>query len=138
MEILDQKQRPWQGTILGLINIMGLGVAVGVLMLVMFGSSYLAGMADDPVFSAIFGAGVFIVTMFVLPFIVLGVFMTIGLFKGQRWAVIVMLIFTVLALISALGGLMAHSSGYNDFGSIILNAFLLYCEIIALKNPFYQ
>jgi hypothetical protein len=138
MEVLDKNQRPWQGTVLGVVNIIGLVVSTMVLMLVMFGSSFLAGMADDPVFSFIFGAGALVITLFVLPLIILGVFMTIGLFKGQKWAVILMLIFTVIALISGLGGIAGSVGGYNDFGNVVVNTFLLYCEIVALKDPYYN
>jgi hypothetical protein len=138
MEVLDKNQRPWQGTVLGVVNIIGLVVSTMVLMLVMFGSSFLAGMADDPVFSFIFGAGALVITLLVLPLIILGVFMTIGLFKGQKWAVIMMLIFTVIALISGLGGIAGSGSGYNDFGNVVVNAFLLYCGIVALKDPYYN
>ena len=139
MEIIDQQNvRPWQGTVLGIINIIGLVAAAMVVMLVMFGSSFIAGMTQDPAFSFIFGAGALVIIMFAMPFIVLEVFITIGVFKGQKWAVIVMLIFTVIALFGGMGSLFAENSGYNDFGSLAVNGFLLYCEIVSLKDPFYK
>ena len=139
MDIIDQQNvRPWQGTVLGIANILGLAMGALMLTLVMFGSSFLAGMAQDPVFSFIFGAGALVIILLVLPFIVLEVFITIGMFKGQKWAVIVMLIFTVIALLGGLGGLFANTDGYHSYVSVAVHGFLLYCEIASLKDPFYK
>ncbi len=141
MEILDQQSRPWQGTLLGVVSIVGLVMAGVMILLIMLGSSFISGMADDPVFSFIFGAGAFMIILLVVPFIVLGVFVTIGMFKGQKWAVIIMLIFTAIALLSALSGsFMGDGGGYghSGLGSIVINGFLLYCEIASLKDPFYK
>ena len=139
MEFIDQQNvRPWQGTFLGIINIISLASAAIVVMVLMFGSSFIAGMAQDPTFSFIFGAGALAIIMFALPFIVLEVFVTIGVFKGQKWAIIIMLIFTIIALIGGMGSLFSGNSNYNYFGSFVFNAFMLYCEIFSLKNPFYK
>ncbi len=140
MEILDQKTRPWQGTLLGVVNIVALVMAGIMIMFVMLGSSFISGMMDDPAFSSIFGAGALMILLLVVPFVILGVLVTIGIFKGQKWAVIVMLIFTAIALVSALSGGFMNGGGYgyNGLGSIVINGFLLYCGIVALKDPFYK
>ena len=139
MDIIDQQNvRPWQGTLLGIANILGLAMGAMLLTLVMFGSSFLASMAQDPVFSFIFGAGALVIILLVLPLIVLEVFITIGVFKGQKWAVIMMLIFTAIALIGGLGELFADTGGHHSYVSFTVHGFLLYCEIAALKDPFYK
>jgi len=129
--------RPWQGTVLGIVNIISLAMAAFVVMLLMFGGSFLAGFLNDPAFTFVFGLGSLMLMLLVVPFIILGVFVTIGVFKGQRWAVIIMLIFTAFALLSALASIITDTE-YNAFGSLIFNGFVFYCEIAALQDPYYK
>ena len=140
MDIIDQQNmRPWQGTILGIANILGLAMGAILLTLVLFGRSLLTEMAPpDPMFSFIFSAGALVFIMLVLPFIILEVFVTIGVFKGQKWAVVLMLIFTAIALLSGIAEIFANSDGYHSYVSIAVHGFLLYCEIASLKDPFYK
>ena len=129
--------RPWQGTLLGIVNIIGLVMAAFMVLLLMFGSSFLAGFVDEPDFAFIFGLGALFLMLLVIPFIILGVFVTIGIFKGQRWAVIVMLVFTAIALLSALANIFTGTE-HHAWGSLIINGFVFYCEIAVLKDPYYK
>ncbi len=129
--------RPWQGTVLGVVNILGLAVFGVMLMILFFGGNFLTEFVQDSQLSMIFGLGTIIIMIFMIPFVILGVFVTIGTFKGQKWAVIVMLIFTALALFGALSSLFT-ADGSNVFGSLVINGFILYCAIASLKDPFYK
>ncbi len=129
--------RPWQGTVLGVLNIISLVMAVMLLLFMSFGSSFVAQFAPDPMVTAVMGFGMMVVFLLAIPFLVLAVFVTIGVFKGQKWTIIVMLIFSVIGI---LGGLSEIFSGTVDvsYVSLAINGFILYCEIVALKSPFYK
>ncbi len=138
MELTNQNlNRPWQGTVLGVVNILGLAMSGVMLMILFFGGSFLAEYIQDSQLSMIFGIGTIFILIFIIPFVILGIFVTIGTFKGQKWAVIVMLIFTAMALFGALSSLFT-ADGYNAFGSLVINGFILYCVIVSLKDPFYK
>ena len=109
---VQNPSRPWQGTVLGVVNILGLAISGVMLMILFFGGSFLAEYIQDSQLSMIFGLGTIIILVFMIPFVILGIFVTIGTFKGQKWAVIVMLIFTAMALFGALSSLFT-ADGYN-------------------------
>ena len=72
--------------------------------------------------------------IFLVPMIgllVLSVFMTLGYFKGARWAVIVSMVFGILGVLSALG-----SMRYSIV-PLVLNGLVLWGEVMCLKHPFY-
>jgi hypothetical protein len=138
MELQVQNSvRPWQGTVLGVLNIISLVMAGMLFLFISFGSSFVAQFTQDPMVTAIMGFGVMVAVIFTIPFLVLAVFVTIGVFKGQKWTIIVMLIFSVIGI---LGTLSEMFSGTVDvpYISLAINGFVLYCEIIALKSPFYK
>ena len=122
---------------LGVLNIISLVMAVIVLLFLSFGSSFIAEFTQDLMVTAVMGFGVMVAVLFAIPFLVLAVFVTIGVFKGQKWTIIVMLIFSVIGV---LGGLYDMFTGTGDtpFVSLAINGFVLYCEIAALKSPFYK
>lgn len=127
MEIINH--RPWQGTTMAILNLIGIVIGFLVSLAFLFGASFLSAFMEDPAFSVIAGIGTSIVGIILLPFLILGIFVTLGLFKGQKWAVIVALIFTAFATIGNL-------TTFNLIG-LLFNAFFLYCLIICMKDPYY-
>jgi len=133
-------KRPWEGTTLGVIDIVGVvfaGIGMAMLSVAILGGgailsqmSTTAGGQAFPMASFIGTLGAFLLIPMIL-FFVLGIFIIIGIFKGQKWAIIVSIIFSVLALLSAFG------NGIQYF-PLALNAFLLYLEIMCVKHPFYN
>lgn len=127
---LQNPPRPWQGTTIGVLNIIGLATsAILALVLIVFSAALSAYIQETPL-ALLAGAGTVILGIVIIPFIILGIFITIGIFKGQKWAVIVSLIFTGL-------GLLGNLFSFNLIG-LIINGFLLYCQIICLNDPFYN
>jgi len=129
--------RPWQGTVLGVVNIISLVMAAMIFLFLSFGSSLVAGFTQDPLVTTIMNFGVMVAVLFAIPFLVLGVFVTIGVFKGQKWAVILMLIFSAIAILGGLTELFT-GTGNTLYLALVINGFILYCEIISVKNPFYK
>ena len=129
--------RPWQGTVLGVVNIISLVMAAMMFLFLSFGSSLVAGFTQDPLVTTIMNFGVMVAVLFAIPFLVLGVFVTIGVFKGQKWAVILMLIFSAIAILGGLTELFT-GTGNTLYLALVINGFILYCEIISVKNPFYK
>jgi len=75
---------------------------------------------------------------FLLAIGILDVFLARGFFKGQRWNIIVSLIFAALG---ALGIITDITNGVSQMGSLIFNiaiiAFYFYLLSFCWKDPFY-
>lgn len=128
--------RPWQGTLLGVLNIFGL-VFLGIAMLVILimvtgGGAMLSQMAPQTSFPLpqFIGTMGVIVILPLLAIFVLGVFITLGIFRGQKWAIIVSIVFTILSLITSVSQV--------ETTYILVNGILLYAEIVCLKDPYYN
>jgi hypothetical protein len=128
--------RPWQGTLLGVLNITAL-VAVGALILLvilmMLGAGgvfteMLQG-SGIPFVGLLSSMGMFLLIPLVVLFLP-GIFITRGIFKGQKSAIIVAMIFTILALLGALYDVVITA--------MVINGILLYAEIVCLRSPFYN
>jgi len=65
---------------------------------------------------------------------VLAIFMAKGAFKGQKWTVILSLIFAALGFLSAL----AHTGNSGDLFGLVINGFTGYCAIRCLKSSYYK
>ncbi|MCD6109209.1 hypothetical protein J7J83_00380 [bacterium] len=133
-------KRPWEGTTIGVLDIIGLvlmGIVLVILIFAVIGGGAMlsqmlqgSGMQNFPMASFLATMGTFLLIPVIL-FFILGIFITVGIFKGQKWAIIVSIIFTVLALLSS------FSQGVQ-YLSLALNAFVLYLEIMCVKHPFYN
>jgi len=122
-------KRPWQGTLLGILNIIGL-VGLALLTIAAFiGGSMLASLI--PVWGMLGGIGMALGFIFMAIWILV-FFMTRGIFKGQKWTIILSLIFTALGL---LGSIMSIKT---MFFSAIIYAGMLYLEVVCLKDPYYN
>lgn len=130
-------QRPWQGTALGILEIIGLVIVAIVMLVMIFGAgligSVLQKFADDggSAVSTI-STTVFVVLGIVvfLPITVLSAFVTWGVFVGKKWAIIIALVLTGLYLLGSL-------FSFNILG-LAIGGFMLYCELICLKNSYYK
>ena len=143
-------KRPWEGTALGVIDIIAtvfafLG-AIGFMFLQSLISGFLSSAqitssgVEIPASSAgllsMFASLGIVVGIIFLALAVLSIFLARGSFKGQKWTVVVNLIFGILGLLSALSnvGTMANQMVVN----IALNAFVIYCSVMCLKNAYYK
>lgn len=137
MELVQNSpQRPWQGTILAILNIIGLVfsffIVVVLFAALLFGAAFLEpymGNIDLPVSLGI-TAVLLIVMAFIVPFSILYIFITVGIFKGAKWAIIAHLVLTALGL---LGNFTAM-----HFMAILFQAFIVYACIVCLKDPYYN
>ena len=129
-------QRPWQGTVLGVLNIVALvfsGLIILVLIIaLLFGASFIAPYLDNIQMPVNLGvtAIIAIVLAFVIPFSILYIFVTIGIFKGAKWALIVHLILSIL-------GITGNISSFHIFG-LAVQILIIYCCIVCLGHPFYN
>lgn len=143
MEEQSQMQavkRPWQGTTWAWLSIVLSAIgAVGILIITlgvgMMGVGLEDRLAQDGVDVVGLMAGLMgIIVMIAIPFFALLVALSIGFFKGWKWAVIVAIILEGLAVISALFGLGETGGFFN----LLLSGFMLYLAIACLQHPFYN
>jgi len=144
-------KRPWEGTALGVVDIIAtifafLG-AIGFLFLQGLLSGFMNSVqvtsgdvavsaASTGIFSMFASLGL-VIGVILIAFAVLSIFLARGSFKGQKWTVIVNLIFGILGLLSALsslGGTMANQVYMN----LAIDAFVIYCSVMCLKNAYYN
>lgn len=129
--------RPWQGTALGVCNIIGtVFLFLSGLVFVAFqgmltsflatNSSQMGG--ETGAIALLAGMGV-VLGVILLGLGVLYLFVTMGVFKGQKWAVIFSLIFAALGVLGSL-------TSFQIFG-LVINGFVLYVAIMCYKDPFY-
>jgi hypothetical protein len=129
--------RPWQGTLLAILNIVSLIIIAIIIIIIPFAilltvAGGALGFAKDvnpsisPSIRLIYGG---VLTLGLILYFILGIFITRGLFKGKKWAVIIMLIFSGFSLMGTL-------FDFSLFSFIIL-ALFLYLEIACLIHPFY-
>jgi hypothetical protein len=122
-------KRPWQGTLLGVLNIIGL-VGLAILTIAAFvGGAFLAGLI--PVFGMIGGVGMALGFIFMAIWILM-FFVTRGIFKGAKWAIIVSIVFTSLSIVSTFANLS------EMFFTLLLSIGTLYLEVVCLKDPYFN
>ncbi len=131
----DASRRPWQGTTLGVLQIIGpviIGLTtIGVLLLAAVGSKMMATYLDDLVIREIMEeVGIFIFLIFA-GLVVLYIFVIRGIFRGSQWAIIASLILSVLGVLGSL-------SKEGSLFVITWSGFMIYLEIVCLKHPFYK
>jgi hypothetical protein len=122
--------RPWQGTTVGVLNIIGIVFSALMVLGLLLGGAAIATALEEAGMAILAGVGTTIIAIALIPIIILAIFITIGLFKGQKWSVIVSLVLTAL---SALGSVFT----FNIFG-IIIYGFVIYCLVACMKDPYYN
>jgi len=149
---METPTRPWQGTVLGVFDIIGVVFAFLFAILFLFPqgmiATFLGGAASgvDVTGSAEATAAVgglmgmlaslgIVVGIVMIGIGILLIFMARGAFKGQKWSAIVSIIFAVLGLVSALANL---NNGIGSVAfSLLLNLFTGYCAFMCIKSPFF-
>jgi len=133
--VVAMVKRGRTGTVLGIIDILGLvftGLLTLIFLLPLLGMGsmmeWLMPAEALPIIGMVWFLGSFVLLPLILAF-VLGFFVTRGVFKWQRWAIVLSMIFTILALI---GGLVQFA-----VISIVFHLILLVLEISCLKDPYY-
>ena len=140
---MTTSKRPWQGTFLGVLNVIGLVliglISIFLLIAIVGGGAMISQMIESSAeiaslpIASLFGTMGSILLVPVFAIFALGLFITIGIFKGQKWSIIVSIIFTVLGILSAFSNM-----GDINFSILLINAFVLYLEVMCLKDPFYN
>jgi len=129
----EQASRPWQGTVLGVIYILTIAMMVimlPILLLVALGGSALGFMSNmNNGLAMLLGGGMLIMSLFLIATLVLQIFVTRGIFKGQKWAVIISIVFTALGLSSLIQNF--------SWTTLIIDGALMYLSIACLLHPFY-
>ncbi len=142
MELLyppSRPQIPWQGTVLGIIGVAQILFSMLFLFIALFGiaigglfSSFaipdLGAMEMIP--SLAIGVVVLLMLFIGLPLFILKVVVTIGIFKGKRWAVVITIVFAALGFMSGIGNF--------NFGWLVFSAIELGLAIVCLREPFYN
>jgi len=121
--------RPWQGSILGVISIVGVITLIFILGFLLFARDIISPYLIETPFALLLGAGTFVTFMILLFGIILSLSITVGIFKGKAWAIILSIFFTGMSLAEALFSLSVIA--------IIAYGFLLYLEIMCVRNSFY-
>lgn len=121
--------RPWQGTLLGILNIIALIALTIAIVLAFVGGSMLVNLL--PVWGILGGIGMalgfILIAIWILVF-----FITKGIFQGKRWAIVVSIVFTGIALFSAIMNIS------EMFFSLVIYAGMLYLEVVCLKDSYYR
>jgi len=109
------KQIPVGVKIISVLYYIGAVVMLLLGITMIFGAGFMGSLANQIPFMAILGTGFFIIgAIIIIAFAVLSLFVARGLWKGQKWARIVAIIFAVLGVIGAIINIVS-----GDFGSII-------------------
>lgn len=126
--------RPWQGTFLAVLNIIGLiftAMLIPFALLLVLGGSLLSFVEEmGPGMAMLFGGGGLVLFLVLLLAFILGIFIVRGLFKGQKWVVILTLIFSAISAIQLV-------FNFELFSALII-ALFIYLEIACLVHPFYS
>ena len=122
--------RPWQGSLLGIVSGIGVVVLGFILLGLLFARQSINPYVERSPFALLLSAGHFVISLLMVSGIGLSTIITIGIFKGKTWSIILSVFFTGMSLIGAIFAISAIA--------IILYSLLLYCEIMCLRHPFYS
>lgn len=141
--------RPWQGTLLGVLAYIGMALTAIFAILMIAAQGFIASLmgglstemqtAGADITSANVAAGgligmmggfMWVIGIFLIAGAILNFFIARGLFKGQKWTLIITIIFGGLGVLGALS--QAAWFGFIVDGAIVLIA------ATALKSPFYN
>lgn len=132
-------ERPWQGTLLGIIGSLFLSTMLLVAVLLVIAQEFFSSIfsqfitAETMWIEIALKQGIFILASFLLLISIFFFFIVRGIFQGKKWTIVSFLIITSLALLSGFSNL-HHGNIINLF----LNAGILSLEIMCLKHPFYR
>lgn len=117
----NSKERHWGISVLAVLGYIGSVFTLIAGLAMLFGASFISNYLSTVIpmiGSALIGAGLVLVGIFFVACAVLDYFIARGLWKGQNWARVILL---VLMALSALGALMSM-----DIVSLAINAALIW------------
>lgn len=121
--------RPWQGTILGIISSVGVITLAFILGALLLARDIISPYLVETPFALLLGAGAFVSFMILMFSIILSVAITVGIFNGKAWAIIISILFTGMSIVAALFAVSVMA--------ITAYGFLLYLEIVCVRNAYY-
>ncbi|PCH93051.1 MAG: hypothetical protein COB85_07555 [Bacteroidetes bacterium] len=127
---MENVERPWQGTLLGVINAITLITLMGLLIFLLAGPHFLSGIV--PQLSAMMSTFGLMLLAPLGAFVFLAYYVTRGVFRGQKWSVVFLTILYGLSVASAVTSLPQSAV------SMIISALLLWMGIVCWKHPFYN
>jgi hypothetical protein len=121
---MDKKQAI---TVVKIISILGyIGAGLGILsgIILLFGGAFIAGMmplADIPALTgALIGAAITVLSIVIILFSIFCIFLARALWNHKKWARIVFIVFSVIAILANLFSLPAGVIG------VVINGFIVY------------
>lgn len=162
MKKMTKISRPWQGTTIGVLNVLSI-ILMFIIALLLFvaGSwitSFMTGTAEisGNVTAAKGVSGM--ITSFMVPvaiviiiLAIVGIFIAKGVFNGAKWAIIVNVVLATLGALGSLGNLSGgnglntkmaleatkgHSGG--PFISLVIYIAIIALGVMCHKDPFYN
>jgi len=129
----DIEKRPWQGTLLAWLEIVALAfVGLLVALIGIFGYAGFKGGEMGTMIGIFSTLGL----IFLIPVVILDIFIVIGIFKGKKWAVVLALVFSILGLPTLLYSL---AGGFFSFFPVLIYFILsFWMEVKCLKLPYYK
>ncbi|MCU4163905.1 hypothetical protein [Carboxylicivirga caseinilyticus] len=127
---MSSTTRPWQGTVLGILNAIGVFFGLIASLSLLIAGAAIAPYLEQSGLAILAGAGTALIGGIVLAFVILGIFITIGIFKGQKWTIILSLILTGISLIM-------NIFSFNIVG-LIINGFMFYLAFTCVKDEYYN
>ncbi len=121
---------PWQGILLGILGSLGILSLVFILGSLFMAKGLITPYLEETPFALLLGAGSLAVILILTFGIAICISIVYGVFKGQIWAIIILLLFTGMNLLGALFSVSVMA--------IFSYIFLLYCEIVCVRHPFYN
>ncbi|MCX6807565.1 MAG: hypothetical protein NTZ80_02040 [Patescibacteria group bacterium] len=137
---MNKNPVPWQGIVLGIFAIISAIITLALTITFLAGGNIISS-----VFSSLATVGVpgFIsslattVGIICLLFMILYIFMAIGIFKGQKWSIVVYLILMILGVLFGIGFLASEVTIYSSV-NFLVHLILGIFSIQMLKNPYYN
>lgn len=118
--IKKANERPVGITILAILGYIGAGIFLLVALLTLFLGPTIASFLQNTISAAILAAGSIFLAIFLLITATLEFFIARGLWKGQKWAKIVTIVFASLGVLGALWNLP------ETLFSLIFNGFVIW------------
>lgn len=137
--------RPWEGTALGVVDIIGVVGAFLFAIMFLFLQGIFSGLGNVAAeqgevaasgLMGMFGGFGLAVGFIFIALGILSIFMARGAFKGQKWSPIVSIVLCGLGLLSSLPNLGDFNAGFAV--GLLLNIFVIYCGVMCMKSPYYK
>lgn len=138
-------QRPWEGTALAIIDIIGVvGAFIFAIIFLLFQGLFsgFAGMAAGQgevaasgIMNLVSGFGLAI-GVFLIAIGILAIFMARGAFKGQKWSPIVSIVLCGLGVLNGLVNIGHMNTILAVY--VLVDIFAIYCAVMCMKSPYFK